>query len=286
MTHEAEDHDASDTSAETKPRSPAEPSVPMGTELSATHNPNHAYESGTAEHSHMDDATTDESPSAIGSPKDIPNTEEATNYSTSLETFLDSLEFLTKPQAKSRSNGLIDLERMDFTPPERVLTGITSREAQGFEDERLVHSSTASHDPRATKDGPVRKAWPAPAPSVNIHEITSDQHLRRASSRSFELADGTVNRYHSNIQYKFILWCVIAVQFPYEIMVALAVAGVFGSHESSTASFFLYSFFGAAIFGISIGVFQRMKEIKRENRMASFISTRPLQVTGMIEQES
>lgn len=283
MTHEAEDHD---TAAKTKPSSPAEASVSMGTELSATLNPNHAYESGTAEHSHMDDATADESPSAIESPKDIPIGDETTDYPTSLETFLDSLELVTKPLAKSRGNNLIDLERMDFTPPERVLTGITSRDAQGFEDERLVPSSTASHNPRATKDGPTKTAWPAPSPSVKIHEIPSDQHLRRISSRSFESADGTVNRYHSNIQYKFILWCVIAVQFPYEIMVALAVAGVFGSHKSSTASFFLYSFFGAAIFGISIGVFQRMKEIKRENRMASLISTSQLQVTGMIERES
>ena len=285
MTHEAEDHD---TSAMIRPGSPAEASVSTGTELSATLNPNHAYESGTPKHSHMDDATADESPSAIGPPKDIPNAEESTDYPTSLETFLESLELVTvtKPLAKSRSNGLIDLERMDFPPPKRVRRGVTSPQAQEFEAERLVPSSTASHDPRATKDGPIRKAWTAPSPSVNIHEISSDQRLRRASSRSFELVDSPVNRYHSNIQYKVILWCVIAVQFPYEITVALAAAGVFGPHKSSTASFFLYSFFGAAIFGISIGVFQRMKEIKRENRMASLISTSQLQVTGMIERES
>lgn len=194
---------------------------------------------------------------------------DAAKYSTSLKTFLDSLTFVTNPLSESRSRGSIDLEGIEFDPPERVWTGNHSREAQKSEVERLVHSSTAGYDPQTNKDGRIGTAWPAPSFSTNFYEIPSSQQLRRASSRPSDLADDPDDRYHTKIHYKSILWCVIAVQFPYEIMVALAVAGVFGSHKSSTASFFLYSFGVAAFFGIAIGVWQRMKEIKRQSRMAS-----------------
>lgn len=266
MTYEADDHDAKDLLTKTKPTSAAEASAPTGDDLREMTNSGKGYNCDAYEQLHIADAFADESPSATQAPQ---NVFEAANYATSLKTLLDSLTLVTDPLAESRSKGPIDLECIGFTPPKRVCTGIPSREVQNFEFERLDSSPTAGYDPRATKDGQTRTAWMIPSPSTNVYEIPSDQHLRGASSQSSESAEKPVNRYHSNINYKFILWCVIAIKFPYQIMVALALAGVFGSHESLIASLFLYSFVVAAVFGMVIGVCQRMKEIKREGRMGS-----------------
>ena len=206
-------------------------------------------EKDTNEQSTLANATADESPS----------TAQASNVdSTSLKRFLDSFGPVTIPLAASRSKSSITLDRIEYALPQRAWTGNPSRGTQEFKFEPLMRSSTAGHTPRVLREGRVRATWPNPSFDI--------PHLRRPAARSLESADDAVSNHYPNIKYGNILGGIVACHFTCEIVVALAAASVFnpGEDDNSNKTFPLTMLLSLFLWGVSIGVNQRIRVLQKE----------------------
>ena len=148
---------------------------------------------------------------------------------------------------RSQTTGTTDDESPSSTQAPDVTPNISEPETYSTSLKTLLDSFELVTDPLAR--------------SENKRPITS--------CRSLESADALDNKSFLNINYKRILYCVIAIQFIGGIMIALAYDGVFGSDKSSVAVYLADTLLVLLLIGICFGILQRVKEIKRESRMAS-----------------